>query len=78
VLFAQQLGVVPVASAVGGIVEQIAHGVDGILLPAGADVRAWRTALETVGDDPERLARGARARAGAADAAFERRVDALV
>ncbi len=78
VLFAQQLGVVPVASAVGGIAEQIHDGVDGLLLPADASVGCWRDALAAVRTDHAALADGARRRAAVADANFERGVDALL
>jgi glycosyltransferase involved in cell wall biosynthesis len=78
VLFAQHLGVVPVASAVGGLSEQITHGVDGLLLAPGASLADWRDALAVVRADHEALVDGARRRAAAADAAFERGVDALV
>ena len=78
VLFAQKLGVVPVASAVGGIAEQIHDGVDGLLLPADAGLGHWRDALAVVRADHLLLADGARRRAAAADVGFARGVDALV
>jgi glycosyltransferase involved in cell wall biosynthesis len=78
VLFAQQLGVVPVASATGGIVEQIEDRVDGVLVPSGASLAAWQDALRFVHDHRDRLAAGACARAEAADVDFERSVGALV
>ena len=62
VVFAQQLGVVPVASAVGGIAEQIDDGVDGLLLPPDAGLGVWREALATVRADHDTLAEGARRR----------------
>lgn len=71
VRMAQSLGRPPVASAVGGIPEQIADGVDGVLVPAGADLPAWRGALEELSDSRiERMGRAARARAEADHAAF--------
>jgi glycosyltransferase involved in cell wall biosynthesis len=54
VVLAHLLGSVPVASAVGGIPEQIDDGVDGLLLPPRAPRRAWRAALERLGDDETR------------------------
>ena len=71
VRMAQSLGRLPVASAVGGIPEQIADGVDGVLVPGGAGPSEWREALEELSDpDLERMGRAARARAEADDAAF--------
>jgi glycosyltransferase involved in cell wall biosynthesis len=64
VTLAQALGAVPVASAVGGIPEQIHDGVDGLLLPHGADLAAWRAALDRLARDPEATAAMARAGAG--------------
>ncbi len=78
VLFAQQLGVVPVATAVGGIVEQIEDGVDGMLLPTEATLLDWRSALDRVRDDYGALSARCRTRAAAADAEFERTADALL
>src|SRR6185295_7899467 len=51
VVLAQVLGTVPVASAVGGIPEQITHAEDGLLVTPGADVDAWRAALAELRDD---------------------------
>lgn len=78
VLFAQRLGVVPVATAVGGIPEQIESGVDGVLVPPGASLEVWQAALAEVHADHERLVAGARARADAVDAAFREHVRALL
>lgn len=78
VLFAQQLGVVPVATAVGGIPEQIESGVDGVLVPPGASLDVWQAALAEVHADHDRLAAGARARADAVDTAFREDVSALL
>jgi glycosyltransferase involved in cell wall biosynthesis len=51
-----------VASAVGGLLEAIEDGVNGVLVPA-LDVAALRQALEQLLGDPERRARiGAAAR----------------
>ena len=51
VALSQHLGTVPVASAVGGIAEQIDDGRTGILLPAAAPVGAWIDALRSLEDD---------------------------
>jgi|tagenome__1003787_1003787.scaffolds.fasta_scaffold20983141_2 glycosyltransferase involved in cell wall biosynthesis len=65
VVLAHVLGSVPVASAVGGIAEQIDDGVDGLLVSPGAPAVAWRDALAALGDDEYRkslaVAGGARA-----------------
>ena len=45
VVLAHVLGSVPVASAVGGIPEQIANGIDGILVERDSGIDAWRRAL---------------------------------
>lgn len=62
VVLSQALGTLPVASAVGGIPEQIEHGVTGILVRAGADVGEWRSALAGLRDGDVRDALGAQAR----------------
>jgi glycosyltransferase involved in cell wall biosynthesis len=54
VVLAQVLGVVPVASAVGGIPEQVSDVEDGLLVTPGAGVDAWRDALAHLRDDSER------------------------
>jgi glycosyltransferase involved in cell wall biosynthesis len=56
VVLAHVLGSVPIASAVGGIPEQIEDGVDGLLVAAGASVDVWRDALATLTDDEHRKA----------------------
>ena len=56
VVLAQALGVIPVASAVGGIPEQIRDGVDGVLMPVEADLSEWRQALADLSRDPEAIA----------------------
>ncbi|MGH9068565.1 MAG: glycosyltransferase [Acidimicrobiales bacterium] len=53
VILAQALGAVPVAAAVGGIPEQIDHGVDGLLIPAGAGLPAWEAALRRLAREPD-------------------------
>src|SRR5512143_2713650 len=55
-----------VASAVGGIQDQIADGRDGLLLPDPADLDAFAAAVARLLDDrplADRLGQGARARA---------------
>lgn len=63
VVLAQALGSIPVASAVGGIPEQIADGVDGVLLAARSTPEAWRDALMALSADAD--LRAAMALAGA-------------
>jgi len=80
IVLAHALGSVPVASAVGGVPEQITHDVDGILVDAGSDVNAWSAALERLGDDEARkeLARAGELRASAEHAVFVSRVVELL
>lgn len=72
VVLAHVLGSVPVATAVGGIPEQIDDGVDGLLIGPGCDVSAWRDALNVLADDDTRkqLAVAGEARAWRDHAAF--------
>ncbi|MEJ1979305.1 MAG: glycosyltransferase family 4 protein [Acetobacteraceae bacterium] len=70
ILEAQRLGCVPVATEVGAVREVVSHGVDGMLVPDGADAivaEALATTLRMLADDRARLMqiaeRGAR-RAG--------------
>ena len=58
VSLAQARGTVPVASAVGGIPEQIEDGVTGFLVPAGAGDDEWSRVLERLRDDELRARMG--------------------
>lgn len=80
VVLAHVLGSVPVASAVGGIPEQIDDGVDGILVAPDSPVTAWRDALEQLGDDEVRkaMAGAGEARAWRDHEAFARAVREVV
>jgi glycosyltransferase involved in cell wall biosynthesis len=80
IVLAQALGVVPVATAVGGVPEQIDHDRDGVLVPRGARSDVWRAALEALRDDEHRkeLATAGRARVELAHEQFARAVPALV
>jgi glycosyltransferase involved in cell wall biosynthesis len=80
VVLAQALGCVPIATAVGGLPEQIDDGTTGILLPAGAPVDAWADALRSL-DDRDRVTQltgAARAAVERAHAAFASAVGRLV
>jgi len=48
-------GVPVLASRLGALAEVVKDGLDGLLIPPG-DVSAWRTALQSLIDDPGRLA----------------------
>ncbi len=63
VLLAQTLGSVPLATAVGGIPEQIRDGVTGRLLAPNASVDDWKTALLEIGEPGRRLELAAAAQA---------------
>lgn len=80
IVLAQALGVVPVATAVGGVPEQIDHDRDGVLVPRGARSDLWRAALEDLADDEHRkeLSSAGRARVELAHEQFARAVPALV
>lgn len=54
VALAQVLGCVPIASAVGGIPEQITDRVTGLLIPKSAPIDAWTEAIEFLGSDGDR------------------------
>lgn len=77
VVLAQSLGTVPIATAVGGIPEQISSGVDGVLLGLDADLDGWRVALDTVRSDHASLAAAARQRAETNALKFREAVHAL-
>jgi glycosyltransferase involved in cell wall biosynthesis len=80
VVLAHVLGSVPVASAVGGIPEQIADGVDGLLVAPDAPVGSWRAALDRLRDDDVRkaMAVAGEARAWRNHERFARAVKELV
>jgi glycosyltransferase involved in cell wall biosynthesis len=80
VVLGHVLGSVPVASAVGGIPEQIDDGVDGVLVAPDAPVTAWRDALARLRDDEHRkeLAVAGVARAWRDHEEFVRAVPKLV
>lgn len=77
VVLAQALGTVCVASAVGGIPEQIIDGVTGLLIPPGAGSGAWVEALRGLAEDPSRRAAIGGA-ASSATRASHRHFDAAV
>jgi glycosyltransferase involved in cell wall biosynthesis len=52
VALSQALGRVAIASAVGGIPEQIADGVNGLLLPPRSRPQAWNRVLQRL-EDPD-------------------------
>lgn len=54
VLMTQALGTVPLASAVGGIIEQIDDGETGVLVPAAAPVQSWIDTLVRIDAQPGR------------------------
>jgi glycosyltransferase involved in cell wall biosynthesis len=70
VALAQTMGCPPVASAVGGIPEQIADDESGVLVPAGAPVDAWVEALRRL-EDPQTLDRLRAGARGAMDVRHE-------
>jgi glycosyltransferase involved in cell wall biosynthesis len=80
VVLAQALGSVVVATAVGGISEQVKDGVTGRLLPLGAEVDRWRELLIELSDPQVRalLASQARAAVEGAHAEFAAGVLELV
>jgi glycosyltransferase involved in cell wall biosynthesis len=79
VVLAHVLGSVPIASAVGGIPEQIEDGVDGLLIAPGAPIEAWRDAILHLADDDRRkaMAVAGEARAWRDHEAFTRAVVAV-
>lgn len=72
VVLSQALGAVPIASAVGGLPEQIEHGVTGLLLPPGASVASWIEAIEScaIEDFRARIVAAARAKIASDHVAF--------
>jgi glycosyltransferase involved in cell wall biosynthesis len=80
VVLGHVLGAVPVASAVGGIPEQIDDGVDGLLVAPEAPLDAWRDALSVLSDDDTRAAYAAagEARAWRDHATFAAAIQELV
>lgn len=80
IVLAQALGSVPIATAVGGLVEQIEDGRTGLLLPPDAPLSAWRQALERLSDEPERrtLAAEAAVHAWEQHRRFSQRIQAIV
>lgn len=63
VVLAQLCGTVVVASAVGGLSEQIDDGRTGLLVPPDAGVSVWRTRLEQLQDESVRSGIAAQAQA---------------
>ena len=65
IVLAKLLGAVPVATSVGGIPEQITHGVTGMLISSGGVTLEWEQALERLRDATarERMAAAAKAEA---------------
>lgn len=61
VVLAQEVGSPVVASAVGGISEQIEDGKTGLLVRAGAGAEEWLTALDHLADETVRQRLSARA-----------------
>lgn len=54
IVLGQVLGAVPIASAVGGLPEQIRDGVDGLLIAPDAPLESWVATLERLNDEPFR------------------------
>jgi len=78
VALSQALGTVPVASAVGGIPEQIVDGETGRLVPAGAGTEVWRGVLAELAAHPADLrAMGRRAQVAAFEAHARFRAEVL-
>ena len=80
IVLAQSLGSVPIATAVGGIPEQIIDGHTGILLPRSASLGRWRRTLERLADEGHRreMAIAGRAVTAAAHRRFVAALERLV
>lgn len=80
VVLAQALGAVPIATAVGGLGEQIDNGRTGLLVQPDADAATWREALEQLDDEQVRgkLAAEAKADVWAGHGRFSERTRAIV
>jgi len=80
VVLAQALGSVVIASAVGGIPEQIEHRRTGWLIPPSAPDGAWLEALEALSEPSERsrIASAAKESVHSAHAAFAARIAELL
>lgn len=61
VVLAKALGLVPVATDVGALGEQISHGRSGLLVPPGTSPMRWAETLETLRDPGVRAEMGERA-----------------
>ena len=80
VVLGHVLGAVPVATAVGGIPEQIEDGVDGLLVSPEAPLDAWRDTLRVLRDPDTRAAyaKAGEARAGRDHAEFTTAIREIV
>ena len=80
IVLAQALGSVVVASAVGGIPEQVEHRVTGMLVDPKGPMTAWRQALDELRDPALRrsITEAARRRVWDEHAEFTQTIDTLV
>jgi len=62
VVLAKALGVIPVATSVGALSEQITHGRSGFLMDASVATSDWLRALEPLQDEATRIQMGIQAR----------------